>query len=548
MKIGFLNFWPMEDKTDYWLFYFCKSIFKEDVKLVLPNQFPDILFCSCFGKIENIRNTKATIKIFFTGENVNRPEYSNYSNEKIMNELFDLRLAFHYNDIKNKKLRIPLWLTFYEYYNMDNDDENFIKNLLRKRLKNMEKKTLFGSLVCRHDRNGARTKIFKELSKYGKVESGGTFLNTGVNIGKGWQNKLNFIRMSKFTICPENSKAEGYCTEKIVQALEGGCIPLYWGIDLPEINILNEESYSFIDIENNELLQKQIKMAMTKEIKLNVFKKQSKYVLDNYYKTLAWQIKDKLNMVEKQKIYGISYASRDFIRCKQKENIFKNSGYFDFFDMFGESDIDEKFKRENKEIWFNSKRGGGWWIWKPYLIYKKLKLINDNDILVYLDGGCSLCTSIEAKKRFNEYIEMVNNHWTGHLRFLLSSNCQEKKYTNQYTVNYFEKRYNEQINNQLLSSQLVGGIQIIRKTKFTIDFFKEVLGILKDDMYLFCEKYTKKNEKHRHDQSVMSLLYKHMNGNLILNDETWFSGISGNGDFGKSLSKNYPIWATRYRN
>ena len=27
----------------------------------------------------------------------------------------------------------------------------------------------------------------------------------------------------------------------------------------------------------------------------------------------------------------------------------------------------------------------------------------------------NLCTTTEAKKRFNEYIEMVNNHWTGHL-------------------------------------------------------------------------------------------------------------------------------------
>ena len=49
------------------------------------------------------------------------------------------------------------------------------------------------------------------------------------------------------------------------------------------------------------------------------------------------QIKDKLNMIEKQKIYGISYASRDFIRCKEKTNVFKNSGYFDYFDNWGSS-------------------------------------------------------------------------------------------------------------------------------------------------------------------------------------------------------------------
>ena len=58
MKISYINFWPMKMKTDFWLFYFCQTIFKEDVILVSSNQNPDILFCSCFGNIENIKNTK----------------------------------------------------------------------------------------------------------------------------------------------------------------------------------------------------------------------------------------------------------------------------------------------------------------------------------------------------------------------------------------------------------------------------------------------------------------------------------------------------------
>ena len=57
----------MKTKTDFWLFYFCKTIFKEEVILVAPNQNPDILFCSCFGSIENIRNTKANYEISASG-------------------------------------------------------------------------------------------------------------------------------------------------------------------------------------------------------------------------------------------------------------------------------------------------------------------------------------------------------------------------------------------------------------------------------------------------------------------------------------------------
>ncbi len=539
----------MKTKTDFWLFYFCKTIFKEEVILVAPNQNPDILFCSCFGSIENIRNTKAKIKIFFTGENVDRPEYNVYSNEKLMNELFDLRLAFHFNDIKNNKLRIPLWLTFYEYYNIDNDDDNFIKNLLRKRLKNMKNKKILGSLVCRHDRTGVRSKLFKELSKYGKVESGGRFLNTGILIKDGWENKIDFISKSKYTICPENSKREGYCTEKIMHALEGGCIPLYWGVDIPEKDLLREESYRFINVENDEIMKNQVKESLSKEIKLNVFKKQSKHVLDNYYKTLEWQIKDKLNMVEKQKIYGISYASRHF---KNRENIINNQGLnsnlFYQFKCFTEIDVDNEFKKAMGDIWNMSKRGGGYWVWKPYIIYKKLNELKENDILVYIDSGCSLNITDKSKKRFYEYIEMVNNHWTGFLRFRLGVNCKEKLYNNKYFLDFFQKRYNCDINRYIEDTQLLNGILIMRKTKFVMDFFNEHLKMLYQNPKIHTDLFTLSNEKHRHDQSVMSLLYKHMNGNLIVEDETWFSGTGGNGDFGRSKSLNFPIWATRYKN
>jgi len=47
----------------------------------------------------------------------------------------------------------------------------------------------------------------------------------------------------------------------------------------------------------------------------------------------------------------------------------------------------------------------------------------------------------------------------------------------------------------------------------------------------------------------MSLLYKLKGGNLISKDETWFGRgrCLGDAEFGSSLSKKYPIWATRYK-
>jgi hypothetical protein len=551
MKISYINFWPQNYDIDFWLSNFCKSIFKDNIELVHFSKNPDILFCSCFGPIRNIQKTIAKIKIFFTGENVDRGAYNEYSNEKIMKETFNLRLAFHFNDIKNNKLKLPLWLTYYNFFTM-NTTENFMTYMINQRHKNIQNKIYLGSLVCRHDRGRQRMKIMNELIKHGRVVSAGKFNNNcGRIIGPTWNDKLNFLKQSIFNICPENSSRLGYCTEKLFHAFEAGCIPLYWGNDVPEKDLIEKNSYIFVNMENEAIRKQQIANAVNhqKEIIQNpIFTKQAPYVLDNYYKTLEWQLKVKLGLIEKQKIYGISYASRTFNARQQKATAFKNSGYFDDFKMYNENDISNKFKENNKEIWYNSKRGGGWWIWKPYIIYEKLKAMMDNDVLIYFDAGCDLCTTIEAKKRFNQYIEMVNNHWAGHLRFLLTH--QEKKYTNQYTINYFEKRYNTKMDKYISNEQLMATVHIIRKTKFTMDFFKEVLSILEDNKHLFDETYTQKGENHRWDQSIMSLLYKLKGGNLIIKDECWFGrgGCLGNESFGSNLSKKYPIWATRFTN
>ena len=157
--------------------------------------------------------------------------------------------------------------------------------------------------------------------------------------------------------------------------------------------------------------------------------------------------------------------------------------------------------------------------------------------------------SPESNDRFNEYINMCNNSKSGLLRFQLTH--QEKNYTNKKTIQYFKTKFNindDLMNKYLESFQLVGGIMIIKKNEYTISFFNNCLTILNDDPNLYSDIYNDVNinEKHRHDQSIMSLLYKHMNGDLIINDETWF-GESTNSYFNKSVSYRYPFWATRLR-
>ena len=78
-------------------------------------------------------------------------------------------------------------------------------------------------------------KFSKDL--FGHVASGGKALH---NIDEPYPApKEKYFRKSKFAICPENSKVEGYITEKVFQALENGAIPIYWPWSNPEPNVLN---------------------------------------------------------------------------------------------------------------------------------------------------------------------------------------------------------------------------------------------------------------------------------------------------------------------
>lgn len=78
--------------------------------------------------------------------------------------------------------------------------------------------------------NPKRDKVFEEffykLSEYKRVDSGGRYLN---NIGGPVSAKLDFIRDYKFTMAFENRSYPGYTTEKILDPMLAGSIPVYWG-------------------------------------------------------------------------------------------------------------------------------------------------------------------------------------------------------------------------------------------------------------------------------------------------------------------------------
>ena len=160
---------------------------------------------------------------------------------------------------------------------------------------------MFASLVSHHDREGQRTKIYNEIvnNKYGIVMCPSNFKKDTNSIGNTTEDKVNYISKSIYNICPENSTFEGYFTEKLIQAFEGGTIPFYWAIDLPEKGLINENKYCFCNINNPSELKTQINKAMTNPnyyLEGNVFTDNAPDIISNYYNTLINNIKIKLNI------------------------------------------------------------------------------------------------------------------------------------------------------------------------------------------------------------------------------------------------------------
>ena len=214
----------------------------------------------------------------------------------------------------------------------------------------------------------------------------------------------------------------------------------------------------------------------------------------------------------------VTYGDNKFsIQKKRLSHQAKNFEIFSHIHLYGKKDLSKSFVDKYFKILKNSV-GGGYWLWKPYVIQDVLSKTNENDIILYLDAGSTL--NIEGKNRLIEYFEMIDVSESSFLRFQIKE--KEKYWTSKEVFEELGIEIDSEIGN---SNQLAGGIIFIKNNYESKEFFKKFFDIVEKNPNLITDYYQDNQIKGfkspRHDQSILSILGKSMNS-IVLDDETYF--------------------------
>jgi len=224
-------------------------------------------------------------------------------------------------------------------------------------------------------------------------------------------------------------------------------------------------------------------------------------IMKNYYidTDISLYKPKKIEQLQKpNKTWLISFASHDF-HIQNQNNLIVSSrlynGAFDIIIPYQLKHIDPDFYAKNKSI-LTQKRGGGYWLWKPYFILKTLNQMPENDILLYVDS------SGVFKKNIYNLLDLANKHDV----VVFPNFHNNRGYMKKIAIDKMmqgDETYLDKI-------QLDANAILLRNTPNSRAIIAQWLAYCEDPELLTDLK--SKDEyldlkDHRHDQAILTLLY-----------------------------------------
>jgi len=179
------------------------------------------------------------------------------------------------------------------------------------------------------------------------------------------------------------------------------------------------------------------------------------------------------------------------------------SGFFDKVILTGPRDLDKQFRLEHKQL-LKYHYGGGYWIWKPYIIKKVLMTLKEQDFLFYVDADQYVTKPIEPfielMMKWNQEIiafegkmpDSKEIYWTKR-DLLLAMDCDKPQFLN--------------------TASMRGGLSLWKGgSSYALKFLDEWISYCENEHLLTDIPSKVPNypefRAHQHDQSIFSLLVK----------------------------------------
>jgi len=263
---------------------------------------------------------------------------------------------------------------------------------------------------------------------------------------------------------------------------------------------------------------------------------------------MAWlQLSTKELILEMKKIF-IAYADENLAySLKRIGRQARNLGVFDEVILYTPAELPDYIL---KSPLMKYKYGGGYWAWKPAIIYETLQSHEDGDIVVYVDAGCTLNKSSEWDLMFKlmEEYDTICFHYDANMPVwekFGNTSTQIKYWTKMNSLAFLNNYFNDKEYQNAL--KVMGGILFFKKKDNNL--LKRWLDIVLHYPEVILDPSADEEQpvgfaKHKHDQSILTALSYYDNKTLSLpeiietNDETSFVCAS------RIRAKNYEqyVW------
>lgn len=237
-QVRFYNLWR-EPFKETWFFRFLSA------RHLLDSSKKTIAFSSVFGPRAVIRYDRSDIHCFFTAENIHHyyPEYSDLCQAE---KKVGLSMGFDFFE-DERYLRLPTWAL--RFFSPEADYAGIKQRCAELSRPAIGERDKFMSLVASWDPTGIRKDIYDALKGIAPIDCPGKWNHNDNSLRDAFgDDKRAYLAHYRYDVCSENSNAYGYVTEKLFDAVEAGCVPIYWGsYNRPEQDILNQEAILFWD-------------------------------------------------------------------------------------------------------------------------------------------------------------------------------------------------------------------------------------------------------------------------------------------------------------